>query len=75
MWSHRLVSTIDETGSEYLEIAEVFFDSNKLPYAYGVASIVDYEIDGISKQVAMLASAMDKEILKYPEHFTGNVNI
>jgi hypothetical protein len=73
-WNHRIVSTIDETGSEYLELVEVFYDSDGHPYAYGRATIGGEDVDGLYTQVEWFKKSLDLPILKYPENFTGDVN-
>ena len=74
MWNHRIVSTVDEMGSEYLELVEVFYDSDGMPYAYGVATIGSEDVDGLYTQVERFKKSLDLPILRYPEHFTGDVN-
>jgi hypothetical protein len=74
MWNHRIVSTVDEMGSEYLELVEVFYDSDGHPYAYGAATIGSEDVDGLYIQVERFKKSLDSPILKYPEHFTGDVN-
>ena len=73
-WNHRIVSAIDEMGNEFFEIAEVFYDNFGEPYAYGQASISADDMGDIYKQLAWFKEAGDKDILKYPEHFTGDIN-
>jgi hypothetical protein len=73
-WNHRIVSIIDEIGDEFFEIAEVFYDSDGEPYAYGQATISADDIEGIYAQLEWFNAADTKPILKYPEHFTGDVN-
>ena len=73
-WNHRIVSIIDEMGNEFFEIAEVFYDSNGEPYAYGQASISADDIEGIYAQLEWFKKSLDLPILKYPEQFTGDVN-
>ena len=34
MWNHRVVKTVNELGSEYFEIAEVFYDAEGKFYAW-----------------------------------------
>jgi hypothetical protein len=74
MWNHRIVSTVDEMGSEYLELVEVFYDSDGHPYAYGRATIGGEDVEGLYTQVEQFKKSLDSPILKYPEHFTGDVN-
>jgi hypothetical protein len=73
-WNHRIVSIIDEMGNEFFELAEVFYDGKGEPYAYGQASISADDIEGIYAQLEWFNAADTKPILKYPEHFTGDVN-
>jgi hypothetical protein len=73
-WNHRIVSTIDEIGNEFFEIAEVFYDADDLPYAYGQATISADDIEGIYTQLEWFSLVDKKPILKYPEHFIGDVN-
>lgn len=73
-WNHRIVRTLEE-GKEFFELAEVFYDSLGFPYAYGQASISSDDIDGIYYQLEQFNSADNKPVLKYPEHFTGDVNL
>jgi hypothetical protein len=61
-------------GSEYFELVEVFYDSEGFPYAYGQASISADDIEGIYAQLEWFKKSLDLPILKYPEHFTGDVN-
>jgi hypothetical protein len=74
MWNHRIVSTVDVCGCEQLELVEVFYDTNQVPYAYGVASIVADSMEDIALQIDMFCSAMGKPTLNYPEDFSGDVN-
>jgi hypothetical protein len=74
MWNHRIVNTLDELGSEHLELVEVFYDSDGTPYAYGMANIVAESIEDIAEQIEMFCSAMDKPTLNYPDDFKGDVN-
>lgn len=73
-WNHRIVSTIDEMGNEFFELAEVFYDSEGEAYAYGKATISADDIEGIYAQLEWFNAADTKPILKYPEHFIGDVN-
>jgi hypothetical protein len=73
-WNHRIVVTIDEMGKEFFELAEVFYDSLGEPYAYGQATISADDIEGIYAQLEWFNAADKKSILKYPEHFIGDVN-
>lgn len=73
MWNHRIVRTIDE--DECFELAEVFYDTENKPYAYGEASIVGSNMDEIKQQIDMFDFALTKPILNYPDDFTGNINI
>jgi hypothetical protein len=75
MWNHRIVNLVDDFGSEQLELAEVFYDTDGTPYAYGVATIVADSMEDIKLQLDMFNSALTKAVLNYPEEFTGNVNI
>lgn len=72
-WNHRIVKTENEDG-ELFELAEVFYDSVNLPYAYGNANIIAENMSGIQLQLKMFNSAMEKRVLNYPEDFTGDVN-
>jgi hypothetical protein len=74
MWNHRIVSTVDEMGSEYLELVEVFYDSDGIPYAYGRATIGSEDVESLHTQVERFKKSLESPILKYPEHFTGDVN-
>jgi len=71
-WNHRIVKT--EHEGECYELAEVFYDSDKKPYAYGEASIAGNNMDEIKKQLDMFNSALTKAILEYPKDFNGNIN-
>lgn len=71
-WNHRIVKTTLE-GICY-ELAEVFYDSDKKPYAYGQASIAGSNWDEIKEQLDMFDVAMTKAILEYPQDFNGDVN-
>lgn len=73
-WNHRIVSSTDESGNEFFEIAEVFYDGNGEAYAYGKATISADDIESIYAQLEWFNLADKKPILKYPEHFTGDVN-
>lgn len=73
-WNHRIVVTIDELGNEFFELAEVFYDNFGEPYAYGQATISAEDIDGIYKQLTWFTETKNKDILKYPEHFIGDIN-
>lgn len=73
-WNHRILNLVDQFGSEQLELAEVFYDTDGTPYAYGLATIVGETIDDIKEQVEMFNSAVSKAVLNYPEDFTGDVN-
>lgn len=72
-WNHRIVRTTDE-GESY-QLAEVFYDTNKKPYAYGEASIIGETMIDVIRQIKMFESSLEKEILNYPDDFTGDVNI
>lgn len=74
MWNHRIVKTVNELGSEYFEIAEVFYDAEGKFYAYGNATIQGENLDELKEQVEWFEIAITKPILNYPEHFTGDVN-
>jgi hypothetical protein len=74
MWNHRIVNLVDDFGSEQLELAEVFYDTDGTPYAYGVATIVADSMEDIALQLEMFCSAMGKPTLNYPEEFIGDVN-
>jgi hypothetical protein len=72
MWNHRIVRTTNE--GECYELAEVFYDSEKNPYAYGQASIMGENIEEVKEQIEMFQAALTKGVLNYPEDFTGDVN-
>jgi len=74
MWNHRIVSTVDEMGSEYFELVEVYYDRDGHPYAYGDATIGGEDIEGLYTQVERFKKSLELPILSYPEHFTGDVN-
>lgn len=71
-WNHRIVRTTDE--GECYQLAEVFYDKDKKPYAYGEASIMGKDLSEIKEQIEMFKSSLDKEVLSYPDDFTGDVN-
>ena len=71
-WNHRIVRSEEE--GECYELAEVFYDSDKKPYAYGQASIAGQTMDEIKEQLDMFDTAMTKAILEYPQDFTGDAN-
>jgi hypothetical protein len=71
-WNHRIVKTTDE--GECYQLAEVFYDSDKKPYAYGEASIAGENINEIKQQLDRFNSALTKAILEYPQDFNGNIN-
>jgi hypothetical protein len=73
-WNNRIVSTLNEMGNEHFELAEVFYDSDGFPYAYGNATISSEDVEGLYTQVEWFKKSLDLPILKYPEHFTGDVN-
>jgi hypothetical protein len=74
MWNHRIVSTIDELGSEFFELAEVFYDVDGAPYAYGQATVAGEQVEQLTEEVERFKRSLDLPILKYPEDFTGDVN-
>ena len=74
MWNHRIVSTVDDMGNEYFELSEVFYDNDGLPYAYGYARVGSEDVEGLHEQVEFFKKSLALPILKYPEHFTGDVN-
>ena len=71
-WNHRIVKTTTE--GECYELAEVFYDEDKKPYAYGEASIVGTTMQEISEQLSMFNSACTKPVLEYPKDFVGDIN-
>jgi len=71
-WNHRIVRTTLE--GECYELAEVFYDVELKPYAYGQASIAGQTMDEIKEQLEMFSSAMTKAILEYPQDFIGDIN-
>jgi methenyltetrahydromethanopterin cyclohydrolase len=71
-WNHRIVKTTNE--GECYELSEVFYDSEKMPYAYGQASIAGETMDEIKEQLDMFDTAMTKAVLEYPQDFTGDAN-
>jgi hypothetical protein len=71
-WNHRIVKT--EHEGECYELAEVFYDSDKKPYAYGEASISGKSMIDVIRQIKMFESSLEKEILNYPDDFNGNIN-
>lgn len=73
-WNHRIVRTFDEPYGEYFELAEVFYDKDGTPYAYGQASIGGDTVYSLTQQVEQFKKSLDLPILNYPEHFTGDVN-
>jgi hypothetical protein len=72
-WNHRIVRTTGE--GECYQLAEVFYDTNKKPYAYGEASIIGESMIDVIRQIKMFESSLAKEILNYPDDFIGDVNI
>jgi hypothetical protein len=65
---------MDELGNTYLELAEVFYDTDGAPYAYGNATIGGETEDSLTEQLAMFKRSLDMPILNFPEDFTGDVN-
>ena len=74
MWNHRVVRTFDETYGEYFELAEVYYDKEGGPYAYGEASIGGDTLYSLTEQVEQFERSLEMPILEYPRHFTGDVN-
>lgn len=74
MWNHRVVRTFDETYGEYFELAEVYYDKEGKPYAYGSASIGGDSEHGLVEQYAQFKQGLDAPVLEYPKDFTGDVN-
>jgi hypothetical protein len=71
-WNHRVVRTND--SEEYLELAEVFYDSDDLPYAYGNATVGGDTLEELQVQLFWMMESLSKPILDYPEDFKGNIN-
>jgi hypothetical protein len=65
---------MDELGNTYLELAEVFYDVDGAPYAYGQASVAGNSIEELTEEVEMFKKSLDMPILNFPEDFTGDVN-
>lgn len=75
MWNHRLVCLMDDLGNEYLEIAEVYYDTDGKPYAYGQATIVGENVDEIHTQLEWFQKAIAEPMLKFPEEFIGDAYV
>jgi len=73
-WNHRIVRTFEETYGEYFELAEVYYDKEGAPYAYGEASIGGDTLYSLTEQVEQFKRGLEMPILEYPKHFTGDVN-
>jgi hypothetical protein len=65
---------MDELGNTYLELAEVFYDTDGVPYAYGNATVSGETEESLVEQLAMFKRSLDMPILNFPEDFTGDVN-
>jgi hypothetical protein len=65
---------MDELGNTYLELAEVFYDTDGAPYAYGNATIGGENEESLTEQLTMFKRSLDMPILNFPEDFTGDVN-
>ena len=73
-WNHRIVKTLGIYGEEELEIREVYYDSYGEPYAHGSANIFGNSIHELHEVRERIASAFLKNVLDYPEDFTGDPN-
>jgi hypothetical protein len=74
MWNHRVVRTFDETYGEYFELAEVYYDKDNKPYAYGSASIGGESQYSLAQQLEQFKQGIEMFVLNYPEDFIGDVN-
>lgn len=73
MWNHRVVHQKDQSGDFY-EIAEVFYDIDNIPYAFGQATVCGDKLEFLSEQLSWMMDALSKPVLYYPKDFTGDVN-
>ena len=70
MWNYRIVAWKDDHSFEeesLLEIREVYYDVDGVPYAHGGASILSENFSGLHDVMDMMALAFTKNTLTYPE--------
>jgi hypothetical protein len=72
MWNHRVVK--NDESEELYELAEVFYDVDGLPYAYGKAIVSGDKLETLSEQLSWMMDALSKPVLTYPNDFKGDVN-
>jgi hypothetical protein len=76
VWNYRIVVWADDELEDeefFLEIREVFYDVNGVPFAHGRATIMSEDIDGLHDVIDMMQIAFTKEILRYPDDFSGDM--
>lgn len=77
MWNYRIVKWVDDTYTDieyFYEIREVYYDLDNVPYAHGTANAFSETTDGLHEVLDMMRLAFTKDVLCYPDDFTGDVN-
>lgn len=75
-WNYRVVMWDEDDADQdfMLEIREVFYDVDGVPYAHGMATAMSENIEGLHEVLDMMRLAFTKDVLHYPEDFVGDVN-
>ena len=73
MWNYRIVQIVEDE-MEFVEIAEVFYDSENVPYSYGEATVWGDKIEELAEQLNLMKLALQKPVLHFPKDFTGDIH-
>jgi hypothetical protein len=66
MWNYRVID-IQEGEEPWLEVSEVYYDTLGKPMGYCKATVGGGTIDEVKETLKMMASALDKPVLKFRE--------
>lgn len=70
MWNYRLVK-IEDDGENFLEIREVFYDSEGIPFGHSTATVYGETVIEIESTLNYMIKALDKPTL-YSDSFKGD---
>ena len=66
MWNYRIVD-MQEDEEQWLEVSEVYYDTLGKPMGYCKATVGGETTNEIKEVLSMIASAIDKPVLKFKE--------
>lgn len=70
-WNHRVVRSVDPTGEEFFEVAEVYYNKKREPVAYCNAKVCGETLDIAREELARFAKALEQPVLNATDFPAG----